>query len=71
MLLLCISNVYFYLIKQKKYKHGLSVCFYIGAILTIAANVYIVWVPRSYYCSTAQNFVYMSIPYLTLVLGLC
>ena len=71
LLLLCLANVYLYLIKQSKYKHGLSVCFYITAILTVVANVYIVWQGADYYCSPSKNFVYMAIPYLTLLMGIC
>ena len=71
LLLLSISNIYFFLIKQQKYKQALNVLFYVAALLTIAATVFSVWVGGAYYCNVYENFVHMSIPYLTLIMGIC
>ena len=71
LLILCILNIHFFLIKQEKYKHVLNVLFYVVAILTIAATIFSVWIGGDYYCNKYENFVHIAIPYLTLVMGLC
>ena len=69
--ILSAYNIYNYIIKQKQYKQGIIVTFYVVANLLIIFIITMSVKRTRTFCSAILLLIYTSIPNLSMMLGLC
>ena len=71
LLMLSICNTHRFIIKQKAYKQINIVVFYLVADIVIVFLIVVSTVQKPIVCSEALILIYMSIPDLSMILGIC